>query len=128
MFESASLDAVPDLADRGSWVIADSFPPLTLWSKGASEKDTKETDFRRHLGPGYQPRKNWSRRMPLCDPNDAFFVPFHSHSQYDEAGSKDPHMENQGHLQMTEQNRQRPQPVDSFIRSRTRPRAIVRKE
>ncbi len=75
MFESASLDAVPDLANRAPWVIADSFPPLTLWSKGASEKDLKKLTSDATLALDIDPIKSGAQ-MPLCDPNDAFFVPF----------------------------------------------------
>jgi hypothetical protein len=57
------------------WVVLDSFPPLKLWSQGATDAELAELNSEGtlvfdvgSLRPG--------TRTPTFDPNDAFFVPF----------------------------------------------------
>jgi len=57
------------------WVIADSFPPLALWSRGAGPEELDELDSRGEVVFDISPLKPGAT-TPAFDPNDAFYIPF----------------------------------------------------
>lgn len=57
------------------WVISDSFPPLPLWSKGATEAQLAELNSKGTLEFAVTSLRS-DYPLPECDPNDAFYAPF----------------------------------------------------
>jgi len=75
LISADSLCGPHSVTSSAKWVIADSFPPLILWSPGPSEADLAELKSEGtlvfdmdSLRPGAE--------APAFDPNDAFYVPF----------------------------------------------------
>jgi hypothetical protein len=77
-YQLISVHNVPELraaTESAKWVVSDSFPPLSLWSKGASRRESAVLDSQATLEFDSDPMKAGAEE-PVFDPNDAFFVPF----------------------------------------------------
>jgi hypothetical protein len=57
------------------WVVVDSFPPLSIWSPGATDPELAELNSDGTLVFDIDPIRPGAE-TPICDPNDAFYVPF----------------------------------------------------
>jgi hypothetical protein len=57
------------------WVVLDSFPPLSLWSQGATDAELAELNSEGTLEFDVDSLRPGTR-TPTFDPNDAFYVPF----------------------------------------------------
>jgi hypothetical protein len=57
------------------WVVVDSFPPLSMWSPGATDAELDELNSDGTLAFDVDPIRPGAE-TPICDPNDAFYVPF----------------------------------------------------
>ena len=63
-------------ARSGIWCVLDTFPQLSLWSKGASQADLAELNAKGRLEFDIDPMQPGAK-APDFDPDDAFYVPFH---------------------------------------------------
>lgn len=73
--KAESATSLRDAIKSARWVIAESFPPLTQWSRDVNAEEKAELDSRGELQldvPSIKP----DAALPVCDPNDAFYVPF----------------------------------------------------
>jgi hypothetical protein len=81
MISVGSLESLR-AAKTAKWVVADSFPPLTLWSQGLSDAEEAELNSKATLEFDVGSIKP-DAKEPVCDPNDAFYAPFtHITSMY----------------------------------------------
>jgi hypothetical protein len=70
-----SLELVRQSTKTASWVVEDSFPPLILWSEGATDAQIAELDIKGKMELDIDSLKPGAE-TPGFDPNDAFYVPF----------------------------------------------------
>ena len=79
LYHIISID--PPVTNGGSleaagWVVSDSAPQLSLWSKGLSVAAVAELNAKGKLEFDIDPVRPGTA-APVFDPNDAFYVPFH---------------------------------------------------
>jgi hypothetical protein len=65
-----------EAAESAGWVLYDSAPQLSLWSKGLSDAAVAELNTNGTLEFDIDPVRPGAA-APIFDPNDAFYVPFH---------------------------------------------------
>jgi len=70
-----SMRKLKRTTERAKWVVADSFPPLALWSQGPTDEELAELNSTATLEFDLDSLKAGAE-TPVFDPNDAFFVPF----------------------------------------------------
>ncbi len=58
------------------WLVTDSLPPLSYWSKGVSAEDLAELNSKATLELDLNPIIDGA--APVFDPNDAFYAPFNN--------------------------------------------------
>ena len=74
-FHAHTPDDLARLTRWANWIVADSFPPLGLWSEGPSDAEVDELNSEGTLVFDLDPIKAGAP-TPAFDPNDAFYVPF----------------------------------------------------
>ena len=70
-----SLDTLRAATQKAKWIVADSFPLLSLWSKGPTDAELAELNSTGTLELDIDPM-DAGAETPVFDPNDAFYVPF----------------------------------------------------
>ncbi len=70
-----SSESLRSETETAKWVVADSFPLLSLWSKGVTDSELAELTSEGTLELDIDPIKAGAE-APTFDPNDAFYVPF----------------------------------------------------
>ncbi|HWY51519.1 MAG TPA: glycosyltransferase family 39 protein [Chthoniobacterales bacterium] len=63
--------------DSAGWVVSDSAPQLSLWSKGLSDAAVAELNAKGTLEFDVDPFRPGAA-APVFDPNDAFYIPFYN--------------------------------------------------
>jgi hypothetical protein len=69
------------------WVVSDSFPPLSLWSQGATDAELAELNSEGTLEFDVDSMRPGTE-TPVFDPNDAFYVPFNHITSMVEPGPR----------------------------------------
>jgi hypothetical protein len=69
------LDSLKKATKWAKWVVSDSFEPLILWSRGATDAGVAELNSEGKLEFDLDSLEPGSK-TPVFDPNDAFYVPF----------------------------------------------------
>jgi len=70
-----SLDCLKRATKSAQWVVSDSFPPLSVWSAGATDAELAELNSEGTLEFDVDSIRPGTE-TPIFDPNDAFYVPF----------------------------------------------------
>lgn len=70
-----------------SWILSDSFPPLSLWSRGLSDAALAVLNSDATLVLDINPIRE-GVPTPVFDPNDAFYVPFQRISSMERPGPR----------------------------------------
>ncbi len=69
-----SLDCLKKATKSAQWVVSDTFPPLSIWSPGATDAEVAELNSEGTLEFDVDSIRPGTE--PAFDPNDAFYVPF----------------------------------------------------
>jgi len=75
LFPVYNLRGLQRITKWAKWVVSDSFPPLSLWSPGATDGELAELNSDGTLEFDVDPVRPGAE-TPVFDPNDAFYVPF----------------------------------------------------
>jgi len=70
-----SLGCLEKATKSAQWVVSDSFPPLSVWSEGATDAEVAELNSEGTLEFDVDSIRPGAE-TPTFDPNDAFYVPF----------------------------------------------------
>ncbi len=70
-----NLHRLTKVTQWANWVVTDSFPPLSIWSHGATDAELAELNSEGTLEFDVDSMRPGAE-TPTFDPNDAFYVPF----------------------------------------------------